>query len=339
MTASCETVVLVNWPATRPFPFAAALASLSGDPVETIGGWFPQRFAGAGKLVHWLQYFLVPLKALVTRHRVRRVICWQQGYGIALALLLRALPLRVRLDVYVLTFIVKPAKQRGALRWLIDAALGCENVRAVVCYNEDELARYRAIFPRRAHKLFAARFTEDLPERPPGGVAKGDYYLAAGRSNRDYAFLADFFARHPERTLYVVCDALPRRRWPPNVRIFDATYGDDYLALLAGCHAVLLAFEDETISAGQLVFLKALQLGKPVVATQSSCLRGYLLHDRNGYEVPKSDAALAGALAALDAPGEYARIAAFQVEDFRRRFGTDALAGRVLELIRATAAR
>ncbi len=332
------SAVLVNWRPQRDFVFTDVLGRELGTPCATIGAGFPPSMSGMRGVYARVLYVGVAVKALVRRPPFERAICWQQASGIALSLLQRLLGVRRSLGVYVMMFIVSPRKRRRPWRDVIGYAIESASVRAVVCYSEAEREAYRRLFPRAAHKLHVLRFSEDLGPSALARRRNDGFLLAAGRSNRDHDFLVRYAAARPHVQLVIVCDTLALRALPPNVRVLRDAFGDAYLEILGACHAVLLAFRDTTMSAGQLVFLQAMQLGKPVIATRSDCLEGYLVDGRNGLEIEKTEAALDHALARLADPHYYETLAACQIVDYRERFGTARLAEAMALLVRESEA-
>jgi glycosyltransferase involved in cell wall biosynthesis len=262
-------------------------------------------------------------------------VAWQQVYGIALALLIRLLHLRPQIKICILSFIVAPTKQHGFFRYVIDYALHSSCVKSIVCYNEAEMALYKQIFPGVAHKFSAATLSEDIENIQNYQIMDEGYYVAAGRSNRDNDFLIEYFSKHPDKKLHLITDQTNGTKLPDNVLLLDKTFGHDYLQQIAGCTAVVMAFKDDTMSAGQLVFLHALQFGKPVVATRSKCLSGYILDGVNGLEIDKDESALDIALNRLNVTDYYKSISSNALSDYKQRFGFTQLAKRVVEIVTA----
>ena len=103
---------------------------------------------------------------------------------------------------------------------------------------------------------------------------KGDYFFATGRSNRDYDFLLSEFAG-TDRKLLIATDE-PIKPASDNISILHDCSGMDMIKTMAGAFCVLIPLKNPDISAGQLVALHALQLGKPVIATRCPGLSDYL---------------------------------------------------------------
>jgi glycosyltransferase involved in cell wall biosynthesis len=312
-------------------PLTEALARVSGASVEGFGMWFPtRRTAFYRYFVQTPLMALFPLSMLFKLGRFDTVFCWQQNFGIILGLIIRLFGLEVKADIHVLTFIATGRRRAWPLRPLIDYALGCRAVKTVVCFSESELELYRDTFPSAAGKFRTTVLAED--PRHGDVVTKDEgYFLAAGRENRDYDFLISHFRDRPAERLVVVCDTIAPVN-ASNITVHTATYGDAYIDLVAKCHGVVFAFRDPAISSGQLVFLLAVALGKPVIATRSGCLKGYLKPDENGLETAKDPAAFDAAIDALKDPGLWRRLSDAAIADFHARFSVDSFAERIIDI-------
>jgi hypothetical protein len=180
---SLRAAVLVNWVVDKPFGFSSCLGEVGGWKVSTIGGPFPQNLNRMARFfLVWPSYALVPLKVLAGVGRFDVIVAWQQVYGIALALLIRLLHLRLRLKICILSFIVVPAKQKGFRRDVIDYVVRCHCVKSIVCYNEDEMALYKRIFSGVAHKFSSAVLSEDIENIQSYRVADEGYYVRNTRT-------------------------------------------------------------------------------------------------------------------------------------------------------------
>ena len=326
--------LLVNWRVTSEPPLSRMLAEEGGWEVEAVGGAFPARITRLTKiLVAWPAYLLVPLKVALGPRR-DYLIAWQQVYGLVLALISRFLPWMSSARICVLSFIVVPSKQVGWIRQLIELALQSPNLRAAVCYNRAEVAHYRKVFPKAAEKIVLATLAEEIPEVERFEIRDEGYYVAAGRSNRDYEFLVRVFEGLPALRLVIICDQFaPRSPLPSNVEVRNNAFGFDYFNALAGARAVVMSFNDPTISSGQLVFLHACQFGKPVLVTVSSCLEGYVFDGQNGLVVEKDTAAFVNGLKQMAEPEIYARLQEQACQMYWERFSVRQLARRVVSLM------
>lgn len=314
-------------------PFTVGLRRVSGWNVSEIGSNFPRAITLGTKILYLFPLtFWVVLRYFFSSRRFRHVYCWQQNFGIIIALLVRLFSLNFVGDIYVLTFIATEKRRKGVVRWIINYAMGCQKVKRVICFNSVEADLYEKIFPALKGKIFATLLAEEFPNADSYEISDRGYFLSAGRSNRDYAFLIDWFAARPEYNLYIISDGVDSSNERDNIKIFNNTFHEDYFRLMAHSHAVIVAFQDETISSGQMVFLHAMQLGKPVIATRSACLKGYLDDDVTGLEIGKNADELQKAMQSLEDAALYERISVSQKLAHSRNFGFAGMARRVYEM-------
>lgn len=94
------------------------------------------------------------------------------------------------------------------------------------------------------------------------------------------------------------------------------------LRRMRNARAVLFAFENDQIASGQLTFLTAMDLGVPVIVTQTQGLTDdYLTDGVTGLVVPKEEAALHEAMDRLAADPAFAALLSANAEQaFRTRF-------------------
>lgn len=161
----------------------------------------------------------------------------------------------------------------------------------------------------------------------------GGYILSAGRTGRDYATLADA-VRGLDVHVIVVSDALLIEgiRFPANVEVkVDIPYRQ-YLDLLYGCSMVVVPLTRLVKSTGQVVFLEAMALGKPVVATATIGTEDYLEHGSTGILVPPEDnKALREAISGfIEHPASYAALARRALAQVQERHTFSAYTGTIL---------
>ena len=129
----------------------------------------------------------------------------------------------------------------------------------------------------------------ELSEPPIEGAAD---VLCAGRSGRDYLTLYRAFAGGALR-VKIICDlaeALAGCESAPNMQVMNECYGSAYLreVLHAGCVVIPLGVGD--ISAGQMVLLQAMELGKAVVMTRTASTVDYVTQGVDALLVEAADA-------------------------------------------------
>lgn len=252
---------------------------------NTRTDWIPLVCDGRIHIPKWrrvLNYFVFPLWFILRyRRQIKNVIAWQQFYGLMTAFYTRLF--RIRCSIMILTFIYK--YKSGVVgrifHWFVNKAVTAGCVKSVIVFSSAEVGYYGALFPDAAHKF---RFVHlGISKDESAGIENGygDYVFSTGISNRDYAFLIDTLGS----TRYKVVIACPGVSSPKDKNIVTEAnlYGVDMLRRMAGCKVVAVPLKDRNISSGQLVVLQAMQLGKPVIATDCSATRDYITHGVNGY--------------------------------------------------------
>ena len=76
---------------------------------------------------------------------------------------------------------------------------------------------------------------------------------------------------------------------PEQVTILNHCYGGDYLRELTGATLVVIPLAADHISAGQMVMIESMALGKPVIITRTETTVEYATHDQNAWMVPMGD--------------------------------------------------
>lgn len=178
------------------------------------------------------------------------------------------------------------------------------SVQRIVVSANEEVAYYKSAFTWEDGKIsfVPMHTTPELLERKSD--TSGNFFLAAGRSFRDYETLVAA-VRQSDYRLVIVGGTGARQRygWPPQIDVRENIPLAELECLMAECRAVIVPLEDRPISTGQSIILSAMALGKAVVATRTVGTIDYITHLEDGLLVePGSPEQLLAAMRLLDDP-------------------------------------
>lgn len=248
--------------------------------------------SGTKKILKYIVFFIYPLTLLPSRKKYEYIISWQQFYGLNFVFWARFFRLCKRNKLIVLTFIYKTKKGFvGRLYYkYMNYIVTSHHIDYVICYSKNEITYYRHLFPHAEDKFkyMPLGMEEIILDSSP---ETSDYIFSTGRSNRDYTFLTEALA-NTQYSLKIACDYLVKTKKTKNIKILDDCHREAMINVLKNCYCVCIALDNPHISAGQLVILQAMQLGKPVVITQSDGVVDYITNGYNGYIIEKNKAQL-----------------------------------------------
>jgi len=220
-------------------------------------------------------------------------LAWQQVVGMAVAVLAPSSRLR-RCPLTIMGFIWSDSGSAAVRKTRrLATARGLRRAAAIVCYSSAEAERLCSAFPAVAAKVHYCRLGFDVPpqlevrEAPERRVI-----VSAGASNRDYSALWAAAAAVPATILVfaqpqTIQTAIPA---PANLHVEQEFDWPRFFAAMAGARAVVIPIDDPHKTAGQLVALQAMHLGRAIVATDCDGLRDYLRDGVTAILVPAHDA-------------------------------------------------
>lgn len=276
------------------------------------------------KLIRYVKYFATPLKVFVHRKEYAHILGWQQFYGLILAFYFQLFKVENAPDITVMTFIYKPKTLPIIGGWYEKFVRYCVTsnyIKKIIVFSEKERRHYASLFDVPEEKFVAVRLgVEDTTHRIPSHKPEG-YFLAAGRSNRDYSYLLSVWG--DEWQLKIVCDNLKDITEKPNIEILRNCHGDSYLELLSKCYAVIVPLSDVYVSSGQLVILQSLMYGKPVIVTENDTVYDYVINGEDGYVIGKTESELSTAIKMVDR--EYEILSRNAKKHFEEKFSLYAM--------------
>lgn len=285
-----KNVVLVDYDRNSDWDFLRGLKNATHEDwilecQESSGD-----HGGIKNLIRYLKYFSFPIHILRKRTEYEKVICWQQFHGIILSFYFKLF--RIRRDecpkLYVMELIYKPkAGLIGKIyNKFINYSIKSPYISKIFVFSRDERERYKILFGLSDNDIVTIHLgIQDRYSKYKDDIKDDGYYVAAGRSNRDYDFL---LKEWPENIpLKIICDN-KKLDVRDNIEQLTNCYREEYHKILAGCHGVVIPLEDEMASSGQLVMLQSMMFGKPIIITENKTVRDYLIDGEDGYVINKN---------------------------------------------------
>jgi glycosyltransferase involved in cell wall biosynthesis len=264
------------------------------------------------------------------------VVTWEAKCGLPVALY-QTLTRQCRPPHVLLGLILKS----GLIRWpwLFRPILA--SVSRVVCFTRYEARACVQVLglPREKVRFLHLGWDNSLigqGDNLPKSV-DGDYILSVGSSNRDYATLADAVKGLLAHVLVVAHPyGLRGITFPPNVEVRYSLPGYVVTELIAGARLVVIPLFGTGYASGQLVLLRAMAFGKPVVVTRTPGVIDYVDDGKTARFVEPGDSeGLRQALRTLlDSPAERARLGANALRIIEERFAVAIFARKVATVVR-----
>lgn len=274
---------------------------------------------------------------------------------LAACLMLGLLPRRVRPTLIVYGEMFQPSSSAVGILERRFMSLLKRVVDRFIVFSDGERTAFSQAWGVRLEKIHACRafvpLVEDEEESAvapePGkerealaslGVADRPYVFAGGSSFRDYAPLIEAARTLPDIPFVIATRNLAAHGdLPPNVHEASLERSA-YRALLNGAHAVVVPLQvDVTRASGLFTYLRAMELGKPTIVSNSLGAAEYVAHGRTGWVVDPTPEAYAQTIAHVLDPSsheEVQRVARSAQASVRELFTLDAYVERLLPLLK-----
>lgn len=154
----------------------------------------------------------------------------------------------------------------------------------------------------------------DMPTRDDG------YLFAGGNSMRDYGLLEAALEGTGVPTR--MATTWQPTRGLPHLQVGPTSH-EEFMTLLANCHAAVVPLRQSVRSAGQQTYLNAMGLRKPVIVTDAPGVRDYIVDGVTGVIVPPTVEALRAAILHVMDPANaafYRQMGERAREDVFKRF-------------------
>lgn len=284
-----RNIVSIDAVSNNQNDFSRALSQYSGLSWEifSLVSNYKQKDKGT-ELKRYLKYVQAGWHLFIERKSISNLIAWQQFHGIFFAFFSHLFGVKKRTNLIIMTLIYKrKAGVAGSLyENFMKYALTGKYVDHIVCFSENEINIYSKLFNIPLSKFSYVR----VAANPINGInynyQEPKFIFSAGYSHRDFKFLINAI-KGTEYKLVIADDRVEDPNLP-NVVIKRRCYGDDMLNELGKSYVFINPLKDETISAGQLMTISAMQLHKPTISTYSEGMKPYLLDGVTGFFVKKS---------------------------------------------------
>ena len=268
------------------------------DALKMEVNYFKYIANDCSKLKRYFLYFLKPLSFLPKIKSYKLIIAWQQFYGIMLLFFTRVL--KIKKDIVLMNFIYieKKTLLKNIYYKFVKFCISSKNCVKILVNSSFEPKDYSKLFKLDSSKFYYKKINFEINAYPSLKIEKGNYFVSAGRSNRDYDFLCNSFKKI-QKDLYIISDTYkPSEKLPNNIRILSNCFGDEYFEIVSKCFACIVSLGDSHSSSGQLAIFDASHYNKPVIITDNFAIQDYL--NSNCIVIKKDFESLKEAISSLD---------------------------------------
>ena len=314
-----RNVLLSDRAAEENETFRRGLEAGSGEKWEVWACVSNKGRSRGYNLIRYFKYLFFPLLVHLRRGRFAKIVAWQGFYAVQLGFWGRVPGFWGRRPDAVLGIPLIYRPKRGLAGWLyrrwlkFSAGRGRREHYVVTAEGaKSGLEKELGIEPERLHCFGFG--LEDATARPEWKARRtrnpdwetGGYWVAVGRSNRDYAWLEKAWRGSGAR-LHILCDEWKGDGWKGDgceeVRVSRDLQGPAAWPEYREARGVVLPLADGRVDSGVLGLLQAWMAGQPVVVTGPSLLAEEYV--RNGET---------GLVAEKDSDGKALRAALERVE-------------------------
>jgi len=242
----------------------------------------------------YIPYLQTAAKSFSKAKKYDLIFSWSPNPALLLAFFARLLSVKFP-PIVSMMFIIPTHKSRllSKLRlWFTNFSLA--KIHTAICFSTNEVTCYDKLFPRHKNKfLFTALGGLPTDLRKLNNKNIEDYIFSGGTSNRDYKTLLKAI-EGTNLCLKIIGKRVNFKdlnfaRNLPNIELLEDIYGQDFVQMMYNSKIVVLPLLNPDISSGQEVLIKAMELGKPIIATNVAGIIDYVIPDYDCILVPPQD--------------------------------------------------
>lgn len=276
--------ILIDTPIDDNWKFRLQLEEMTGLKFDVISSNTHNMHGKISKWGRYFSYFILPLKLLKIRNNINVIVSWQQFYGLLYAFWLRVFHLAKKNKLIIMTFIYK--EKRGIIGFLykkfIKYIVSSIYIDTFLCFSEKEIIEYSRILGIHMTRLSTCNLTvDDIAKSYENRLCDDGYFLAAGRSNRDYIYLCSEL-KNSKYKVIILCDDYCVPNVSSNIEFRKNIYGNSYYELLAKCKGTIIPLKKDIISAGQLAIIQSMMFGKTCIVTRTDTTEEYVKNYKTG---------------------------------------------------------
>lgn len=317
-----ENLILVDMPVNNDWELKQGIEKVTKSKWEIK---YKEGRLSCSKIKRLTNYFCYPLYISLSSSKVKKIVAWQQFYGLMYCFYNRIFKINSHVDVSIMTFIYK--EKKGIIGKLYKAfisfCVNSHNLKNIIVFSDNEISHYSSIFPTVKNKLVF--FPLSIPAIDTTRIESikslrvQNYIFTSGSSNRDYDFLMSALG-NTTYNVKIACKGLRDKHNNPNIEILDI-HSDKMLSYLFNCKIVVIPLKDLDISSGQLMILQAMQLGKPIIVTNNHGVYNYIDDGKTGFIINNDKETLLDKINALYKDDElYNRMSQNQKACFKKHF-------------------
>ena len=247
------------------------------------------------ELRRYMSYFFVPFRYFIKRKNFGIIVGWQQFYALIFCFYCAIFHVKKENKVIAWNFTYKRKKGKwGDLyHWFMRKGIESGYLDLIHVPSSQYADKFSQEFDFLRSKIVVApfgiidNFKEYSKLKCPSEMKGKKYFLAIGRSNRDYDFLIDGW-KDIDSTLVIASDTYKTKTDLSNVVLKKDITAESQFAWIYNAEAIIISLDNPEICSGDTVMLTAMSLKKIVIVTNPSTLAEMYIQDKsNGILVNK----------------------------------------------------